>query len=234
MEAHRAFLAGLLAALFAAGPAEAQIRVGFELGVSASSLDLEPKGLAGGVEALDEGRIGLVAGATLAHHLEPRLDVETGLRWIQKGARGSLQGFEEPIRTDVRLSYLQVPLLLRVTPFPSLPARLSLAAGPAVSFETYCETDQDVSTLAVLVGCDSDRSTTDLELLLGMALAWRMGRADLMLDARYDLGLRDIDSIDALHTHTRGFTLAPRVSVPVGSRITGVNGHGSVGHGDEP
>lgn len=206
----------LLGTLLTAAPAAAQVHVGLELGVSASSLDLEPTGSAGGLKALDERRIGLVAGAVLAYRLEPRVDLETGLRWMQKGARGFLQGFEEPIRTDVRLSHLQMPLLLRVTPFPSLPARVSLAAGPAVSFETHCETEQDVSTLAVLAGCESDRNTTDVALLFGMALGWRIGRADMMIEARYDLGLRDIDLIDVLHARTRVFTLAPRLSVPLG------------------
>lgn len=209
---------GLFLVPLAATPLKAQsLRVGLQMGVSSSSFDLERSAGDGGeLQALDEHRVGLTAGATVAYRLDTHFEVESGVLWIQKGAGGELQGFEEPIDTDVRLSYLQVPLLLRVTPFSGLPARVSLAAGPAVSLETHCEMEQDVSTLAAAIGCADDRSTTDVALVFGMGLSWRIGRADLMLEARYDLGLRDIDSIGALRTRTRGFTLAPRVSLPLG------------------
>lgn len=206
--------AGLLLALVAA-PAEAQdLRLGIELGMSLSGFHFERSG--DGSTGLDEHRNGVVAGATAAYRLGARVGLESGVFWVQKGARGALQGFEEPIDTDVRLSYVQVPLLLRVTPFPRLPARLSLAAGPRVSFETGCSMDQGMSSAALVVGCYAPRATTDVGFLFGTGVAWPVGAAELMLEVRYDLGLRDIDTTGTLDTRNRGLTLAPRLSIPVG------------------
>ena len=203
--------AGLLVVL-AAAPAKAQnLSIGVEIGMSVSSFD--PGGNV--ATSTREHRTGLMAGATAAYRLGPRVDLESGLLWVQMGGRSFLQGFEETIRADVRTSYVQVPMLLRVTPFPDLSARISLAAGPAISFETRCSVDRDVSTVAQAVDCNHARTTTDIGLVLGTGLTWRAGPAEVMVEARYGFGLRDIDSTGSLDTRNRGFVVAPRLSLPL-------------------
>lgn len=217
MKRSEVVMTGVVLVLVSAAPARAQdLRIGMQIGLSVSSFHPGHLEVSDGTPALDEHRTGLVAGATVAYRLGVRAEVESGLLWVQKGARGALQGFEEPIATDVRMSYLQVPLLIRVTPLPDLPVRMSVAAGPALSFETRCAMEQDVSPVAVVVGCQDEHATTDVGLLLGAGFAWTLGTAELMLEARYDLGLRDIDTAGYLDTHNRGFMLAPRVSIPLG------------------
>lgn len=193
-------------------PAAAQdFQVGAELGVTLSTFGGD------GVEGLDQHRTGFTAGLTAAYRIREGVHVETGLLWIEKGAEGSVQGFEEAITADVRLSYLQIPLLVRVTPFPDRAVRPSLSVGPAFSFETRCRMRQDESVLAALVGCeDEGRARADVGLRLGAGLAWDVGRAEVLVDGRWELGLRDLDMVDALQTRHRGFVVTPRVSVPVG------------------
>ena len=205
-------LATVLSALLAAAPAAAQgLRLGAEVGLTLSTFS------GGGAGGLDHHRSGFTAGVTAAYRIGEVVDVESGLLWIQKGAEGSIQGFEEPIEADVRLSYLQVPVLLRVTPFAGRAVRPSFSAGPVLSFETRCRMEHEPGTLAMLIGCEDDgRARADLGLRLGAGLAWRLGRAEVLLDGRYELGFRDLDTVDALDTRHRGFTLTPRLSLPLG------------------
>jgi hypothetical protein len=200
----------VLALLSAAGPAMAQdLRVGAQFGISLSTFGGE------GIGGLDEHRRGLIAGVTLDYRLASALHAETGAFWIQKGATGTVQGFEEAIPTRVRVSYLQVPLLLRLTPLPAATIRPSIAVGPAVSFETGCDFRSDPSDIAVLVGCDDDaRSKTDLGVIFGAGLGFDVGRTALLVEARYDLGLRDLDTIDRVETKNRGFALTTRFTFP--------------------
>ncbi len=210
----RAASAAILALAFflLAGPrpvAGQEVSVGAEMGVSFFTFGGE------GLEGLDEYRTGLVGGVSAAYRLTDLWSLESGVRWVEKGAEGDLVGFEGPISADQRLSYVQVPLLLRVAFLPESPVRPSLSAGPAISFETRCR--MRALEPASVVSCDAeeDRPGTDVGFLFGAGVSWRVGPADVLVEGRYDLGLRDIDTVDALDTHNRGFTLAPRISIPV-------------------
>lgn len=206
-------LAPLAVVLATPAPAAAQVLLGARVGVSLSTLAGE------GTEDLDDVRSGLLLGVTASYPLSDLLRLETGLSWVQKGAEGELQGFEEPISTDFRLSYLQVPALFRLTPLARHAFRPTVSVGPALSFETACEMDRDESVVAALVGCeDEGRVRTDVGLLFAAGVEWDVGQARLLLEGQYERGLRDLDSTDQLETRHRGFTLAPRVAIPLGPR----------------
>lgn len=204
--------AALSVLLFTPGsPAVGQeLRLGVEVGASLFTFGGE------GLEDLDEYRTGLVGGVTAAYRLNDLMWVESGARWVEKGAEGEVIGFEEAISADVSLSYFQVPVLLRVSFLPARAVRPSVAAGSAVSFETRCRASQDPAVVAALVSCgDEGRPRTDVGLLFGAGVSWRFGPAEVLVEGLYHLGLRDIETVDALGTRNRGFTLTPRVSLPV-------------------
>lgn len=145
------------------------------------------------------------------------LRLETGVSWTEKGAEGTVQGFEEPIATHVRLRYLQLPLQLRLDVLSTAALRPSLAVGPAVSVEVGCAYEQDPSNVAVVLGCrDPDRTRTDWGLIFGGGLAFDTGRAIILFDARYDAGLRDLDTIDQLRTRNRTFSMSTGFAIPIG------------------
>jgi hypothetical protein len=200
----------LAALLFVPAPTAAQeLLVGAQLGIGWSTFDTG--------EGLDGHRTGVFGGMTASYALNRLLRVESGARWVEKGAEGELQGFEEPISTEQRLSYLQIPLVLRFSWFPGSAVRPSVLFGPAVSFETRCRMSRDVGVLASVVRCDDqERTGTDVAALFGGGLAWRFGRAELLLEGLYDLGLRDVSAIDAVRVRNRGFVLAPRLSISLG------------------
>lgn len=192
--------------------AEAQpLQLGAQLGGSLSTFSGD------GAGGLVEYRAGIVAGLTVSYRLTDRLRVESGAQWVDKGAKGWVQGFEEPISADLRLSYLQLPLVLRIAPVHEFPVRPSLSVGSAVAYELRCRVEHAVGTLVALIDCaEEDRRKADVSLLIGMGLEWRAGRAAVLVEAGYQAGLRDLDRIDALQTRNRGWTLTPRISLPIG------------------
>jgi hypothetical protein len=207
-----ACIGALFVLAIASAPAASQdVRLGAQLGINLSTYAGE------GIDGLDERRSGVVAGVTVDYGVARTLRLETGGVWIQKGAAGTVQGFEEAIPTRIRVSYLQVPALVRWTPLPVAPLRPSVALGPALSFETGCDYRSDPSDIAVLVGCeDEERPKIDVGVILGAALGFDVGRTAIMLEGRYDRGFRDLDAIDDVETKNSGFTLATRFTVPLG------------------
>lgn len=192
------------------GAAQA-LRVGGGLGVSLSTFGGD------GIDGLDGHRTGVAGGLTVSYSVAPNLRLESGAWWVEQGAEGTVQGFEEPISAEQRLSYLRIPLFLRFVPFPGSPIRPSVGAGPGVSIETRCRTRRDPGVVGEVVGCDdAGRRGTDVGFLFGAGLSWDLGGLELLLEGVYALGLRDIGSVDAIDTRNRGFVLTPRVSLPLG------------------
>jgi hypothetical protein len=197
-----------IASLVLSSPARAQdLRVGMSLGTSSFTF--------GGndVHRDQSARTHLTIGLHAEYRIIPALSVETGLSWVPKGARGILQGFEEPITTDVRLDYLQVPALVRLTVPSGTFVRPSVIAGPALSVEARCEERLEIGAIANHIDCDdTGRVRTDWGILLGGGLAAGTGRMEVALEGRYELGLRDLDRVDAIETKSRGWTVTARVS----------------------
>jgi hypothetical protein len=200
----------LLVAVPGAGSAQ-DVRIGAHAGVASSTFRTDDG------HRLDGYRHGLALGVRVDVGVAGPLRLETGVSWTEKGAEGTVQGFEEPIATQVRLRYLQVPLLLRLDLRSNASLRPSVAVGPAISFEVGCAYEQDPSNVAVVLGCqDPDRARTDWGLIFGGGLAFDAGRAIIIFDARYDVGLRDLDTIDQLRTRNRTFSVSTGLAIPIG------------------
>lgn len=162
---------------------------------------------------LDSYRSGFSAGGVLGYGLSPWLQLQTELTWIQKGAEGTLQGFEEPLAVAIDSDYLQLPLLLRLTVPRSGPLRPMLLVGPAVSYELDCDARTDESELALTLGCedtapDDRRRSVDWSLVVGGGLTYDVGRWAILLDGRYDVGLVALHRPpETLDVKNRGFAV---------------------------
>jgi hypothetical protein len=176
----------------AAGPAASQELVaGAEVGLGFTSFRADEHD-----DRIDY-ETGLSAGLTAGWRFNEVLSVGTGLHWIRKGADGTVIGFEEALAVDLRLDYLQVPLLVSASlPTPGA-FRPVLSAGPAVAFEVACEHQTEPSELALTLGCDDSgqdqRATTDWSFLLAGGVAWEMERVSVIVQGRYDVGLTRLD-----------------------------------------
>lgn len=178
----------LVALVSLAPPARAQdIHLGVAGGVTFATFGGDLEGLDRRVGAMLEGR--------LAWSLAPAVTVQTGLGWIQKGGEGEIQGFEEPVRAAHTLSYLQVPLTVRVTLPRTGPVRPVVFLGPTLAFETGCRSDiEPTSAFLSPVDCnpDSAREQTEWSLLLGGGVTRELGSTTIFAEGQYHRGLTDL------------------------------------------
>jgi hypothetical protein len=203
--------------LAAAAPARSQeVSLGLEMGVSVATLRAEQE------DRLNFGT-GLTAGATVDWRATNALSFGSGLHWVRKGAEGTWIGFEEPLAVDLRLDYLEIPLLARIALPGNHAVRPSLFAGPSVAFEMGCDVRTAASELALTLGCDGpeeERAAIDWSVLLGGALTYDTGSASLRLQGRYGLGLTRIDKASDVqfpNLKNRAFLFTTGLAMAVGS-----------------
>lgn len=207
-----------LTAGLAAEPVRAQdVMLGLDAGLSRTTFQGER------VDGLDH-EAGATVGLSVEWRVAEPVSLGSGVTWIRKGASGaipgSVTGFDETLLVDLDLDYVQLPLLAHVH-LPRLGRlRPSLFAGPAVALEIRCAVNTAPEEIALTLGCGADddgRSRADWSALLGGGLAYRLrGAAEIRLQARYELGLTEIDDIAALEIHNRGSVLTAGVALPVG------------------
>ena len=193
--------AGVAAAQPAAAPTPARVRFGIAGGVNLATLDVNDDG-----EDFIENRIGLVAGGAVIVPLAPNFGLQPGVLLTQKGAEYDLSEFDID-EFSIRLTYLEIPLLLRVNATTSGQVAPYLVVGPALAFLLKAET--------VLDGEDEDiketTSSFDLGLAVGGGLEIAMGGAAATIEARYTHGLINVadppeeEDIDA-EAHNRVFS----------------------------
>lgn len=167
----------------------------------------------GDSDGLDSYRSGMTAGIQAGYGLSALLQLQAELTWVQKGAKGTLQGFEEPIQVSLSTDYLQLPLLVRLR-LPT-PGRVQpiLLVGPAMSLELDCDAETSTSELALTLGCEDSAPgnhgrNVDWSLIMGGGLAVDIMRVTLALEGRYDLGLRTLDDVSDVDVKNRGFTMS--------------------------
>lgn len=170
---------------------------GVKAGVNAANLkfddsaDVETKTLWGAVG-------GLFAGMQINDNVGVQIE---GL-FSQKGAKE-----DSPGNTGkMKLTYIDVPILLRVGPTSTNETHFHVFTGPQLSFNTKAEQEFDGQTIDV----KDDVESMDFGWVLGAGVE----RGRVNLDARYALGLKNIatDSTDS--------TVKNRVfSVTVGIRL---------------
>jgi hypothetical protein len=206
----------LLSILAAAGPVHGQsLSLGLDLGVSVATLHAEQS------DRLHFGT-GPALGVTAGWRLTDVLSVGGGLSWLRKGAEGTLIGFEEPLSVDIRLDYVQVPLVARLRLPGAGALRPTVFGGTAVAFETGCDVRTPPSELALTLGCEGpedQRATTDWSVLLGGGVDYETRRGSLRIQGRYDLGLTRIDEapdVQFPNLKNRAFVVTTGWVVPVG------------------
>lgn len=137
--------------------------------------------------AAREVRPGLLAGGTLAYHWRPWVGVQTELLFTQKGwAAAEGEG-------GMRMSYLEIPILLKLQHPSSLQPRILL--GPTFGLEVDCSFDAIGGTDRV--DCDHpqislSRPSFDTGLMAGVGIGRWVGPGTLSFDMLFDFGLTDV------------------------------------------
>jgi hypothetical protein len=165
---------------------------------------------------------GFTAGLDLAWHTNDAVAFASGMRWIRKGTSGTMTGVEEPLAMDLRLDYLQVPLIVSLSRSLTSGLRPMIFAGPAVAFELGCEARTDPFELALTLGCGGPadaRATVDWSGLVGAGVAWDADPVTFILRGQYDVGLTRIDQLEDPQfpeLRNRAFTVTTGLRWPIG------------------
>lgn len=148
-----------------------------------------------------DSRLGFDVGAFFSWALREKWAIRPGLYYVEKGVGGE-QG---PSEFDVRVDYVELPLLLEFRVPTTTAVGVHLFAGPAVAFEVGCEVEERQGDISGTEDCDGpdfldlpDSRAMDVGAMLGGGFRFAAGdRIDVVVEASYNLGLRSIDDTDA-------------------------------------
>lgn len=148
-------------------------------------------------ESESKSRIGFDAGAELVVLLGEAVGIQPGLHYAQRGGKWT---FTETSGTGlsgdgtVKLDYIELPVLLRVTPLNESSIKVFFNAGPVVSFRT--------SSKFHIKGSDGSEDTQDFKdetestsfgAIGGVGLDLGVGkRSSVVVETRYHLGFSNV------------------------------------------
>lgn len=186
--------------------AEAQSRIGVIGGATFATLR--------GVDNVDQ-RDGAMGGVSLLFPVAGPFSLQTELLAVSKGAGGTIG----PSSDGVKLTYAEVPVLLRFTPSAGLLSP-HVYAGPYVGLRINC-TLQSGNSDCDDVGTVSTRSA-DMGGLVGGGVDLSLGRLVLTGGARYGFGVSKVIDFDVDNVResakTGTFALYAGVSLQLGGR----------------
>lgn len=125
---------------------------------------------------------GAVAGVFARYGLSPSWSLQPEGLFTMRGAEFAV----DDIRSEQHINYIEVPLLVRFGWGHGALFRPSLFAGPSVAFLLKNEIVDGAE-----INLKGQTGTRDIDAgaILGADLDFTLGTGDLMLDARYELGL---------------------------------------------
>ena len=174
----------LLILSIVARPAAAQESVTFGIkgGLNITSANVE----AVGFDISPDSRAGLVAGLFVHYPLREQVGLQIEGLYSQKGAKVDDLGID----VDLRLDYVEIPVLGRFGLRASEDAIVHIVAGPAFAFKVHDSLD-----VGDFFGFDEiDIKPFDAGIAIGGGVTFR----NVVVDARYTHGLVNINDEDLL------------------------------------
>lgn len=132
---------------------------------------------------------------------------------IQPEALYSQQGGEQD-GSEIRIDYLQVPVLFKFAMSQGGTAEPNLFAGPYAGLRLTAEQDGGTGFLGGSTNIENRTESVDYGLALGGGIDIEVGNSIFTMDARYNLGLADVfNDVDGKH---RVFAITFGISLPSG------------------
>lgn len=186
-----AVVLALALAPLAAPAAHAGMAFGVKAGLSLSHVN---------AELFDtDNRNGFVGGVYGSFDVGPMLGLQPELLFVRKGAElfstdVVIGGIDfGSVGSTLDVDYLEIPLLLRISPPEPGPVDLRLLAGPVASIKI----DEKISTTGLIgYSLDTDQvKTADFGLAVGGAAAIQNGSMRVVAEGRYTFGLTNISDL---------------------------------------
>lgn len=157
-------------------------------------------------------KVGIVGGAFITYSFSPTIAIQPELLYSMKGSKWdttetfSREGVDVSYSESIKgkLTYLQIPILLKVTVPTSGNIKPSFFAGPALGILLSAKSKSEWSITGQVEGVSIDSSesseddikdnvkSTDFSLVFGGGAGYVVGSGMITLDARFDLGLSSI------------------------------------------
>ncbi len=208
-------------------PLNAQVQVGVQAGVNVTDIktDLTQAGFKTAF------RTRFLVGGMLSYNFLPVLGLQLEPAYIQKGAAVNISTVEGGIPIDleatISANYIDLPVLLKAS-LPSGFVRPYLLAGGSVALllgdaklmiDKASSNGQDVTSL---IPSDQREQTikikkTDFILTFGAGITIPISLFNLFIEARYDLGLKNVNDEPADNTEfkTRGIQIKTGIMFPL-------------------
>ena len=183
----------------AASQSTSRTTFGILLGGNAAKItDLD---LSGGVDEISgdaKNKYGFQIGAFLNRKFNDRLSFQPELQYIQKGTGIDISGAGEVGDFTLKLSYVELPVLLRADFGKPEGWRPFITLGPTFAFRTSCGAEISAGGASVEVDCDEfdegedTFESTDIGMSAGLGLAGATAKHPVFLQLRYGLGFTSI------------------------------------------
>lgn len=185
----RAALACLLALVASPGFAQGTMAFGVQGGVNFANLSVDPD------DACCDTKTGFAAGGSAEIDFGGIFSFQPEVLYTQKGAEDSEGG----TTVRINLDFVAIPLLAKVK-FRAGRAAPYVVVGPSVAFtinaKLTAEGEDDVDL-------GDDVEGTDFGLIVGGGVPI----GPVVIEARYDLGFRDLDPDEDFDVKTRTFSI---------------------------
>jgi hypothetical protein len=163
------------------------------------------------IAGLDAPRRGTAVGLAVGRRISRRVVLEPELLRTQWGGSSVL----ENSALAVEIAYLEAPLLARVELRPDASVVPFLRLGAALAVEVRCDLRFRGGTLSRTESCEDNGGAglrladTDYRAVAGAGIRMPAGRADILMEGRWNQGIvaRDPATVGGVPTRTRGWAL---------------------------
>ena len=150
---------------------------------------------------------------------------EFGLWYIQKGTQGvwgtgsTNNGFlpdqNKVFDGSVSLDYIELPILVNVY-FPvGETANIRGYIGPAFAFLVRSEANGSLNGDDETIDMEDNIDDADITVMIGAGGQWDVGRVNVLLDFRWDIGTTNISKVEDTSLRTSTFLVTAGIGIPL-------------------
>lgn len=140
------------------------------------------------VEDMWDSKIGICAGGFITCRLSDLFAIQPELLFTMKGAKAEEEVFGETMKVTMKMNYLEIPVLAKLSiPTPGT-VKPSLFVGPSLAIKLSGKAKVEYAGESAEADIEELKST-DFGLVFGGGIDFALGQGKLTVDARYTLGL---------------------------------------------
>jgi opacity protein-like surface antigen len=137
---------------------------------------------------------GFQIGVFKGFNITPTIQIQPELFFIQKGSKVSYTFDSVEVTAKTKISYIEIPLLLKFNLRAGARVNPYVIAGPYVAFRTTAKEIAEAGGVKEETDIKDDVKSTDFGLIGGLGLEFKLTDMPkcILVEIRYELGLADI------------------------------------------